>query len=127
MKFTIMVVDVFVRFRLAAIERSSKQPQTWQLEVMTIQQVAGILVSLGFLDPEAAARLTEASTTITPQQGLTTLPFANFVALTELVYPDDEPASLEAQQGYVLIAPGETTEEALAAAGFVLKIDGPLQ
>jgi hypothetical protein len=127
MKFTIMVTDVFVRFQLGAIEQSPKQPQTWQLEVMTIQQVAVILVSLGFLDPEAARRLTEASTTITPQQGLTTLPFANLVALTELVYPDDDPASLEAQQGYVLIARGETTEEALASAGFVLRVDGPVQ
>ena len=127
MKFTIIVTDVFVRFRLTAIEQSSKRPQTWQLEVMTIQQVAGILVSLGFLDPEAAARLTDAGMTITPQQGLTTLPFAHFVTLTELVHPDDEPPSLEAQQGYVLISKGETTEEDLAAAGFVLKVDGPVQ
>lgn len=127
MKMTITVADVFVRFRLAAIEQSSRRPQGWQLEVMTIEQVAEILVFLGFLDPEAAARLTEASTTITPQPGLTTLPFAHFAALTELVYPDEEPPSLEEQQGYVLIAKGETTEEALAAAGFVVKIDGPLQ
>jgi hypothetical protein len=127
MKVSIMVVDVLVRFRLAAIEQSSRQPQSWQLQVMTIQEVAQVLVPLGLLDPEAAARLTEASTTITPQRGLTTIPFADFVALTELVYPEDEPASLEAQQGYVLIVKGETTEEALAAAGFVLRVDGPLQ
>jgi hypothetical protein len=47
--------------------------------------------------------------------------------LTELVYPDSEPVSLEAQVGHVLIARGETTEEALASAGFVPKMDGPLQ
>jgi hypothetical protein len=83
MKAAIMVTDVILRFRLAAIEQTSRQPQTRQLDVMTIEQVAHILVSFGFLDPEAAARLTEASTTITPQQGLTTVPFADFVALTE--------------------------------------------
>jgi len=127
MKATIMVTDVILRFRLSAIEQTPRQPQIWQLDVMTIEQVADILVSLGFLDSEAAAQLTEASTTITPQQGLDTIPFADFVALTELVYPEDEPPSLEAQQGYVLIARGETTEVALAAAGFVLKVDGPLQ
>ena len=127
MKVTIMVTDVLIRFRLAAIEQTSRKPQTWELQVMVIQQVAHILVSLGFLDSQAAARLTEASTTITPQHGLNTVPFADFVALTELVYPEDDPPSPEAEQGYVLIAHGETTEEALAAAGFVLKTDGPLQ
>ena len=127
MRATVMVTDVILRFRLAAIEQTSGQPQTWQLDVMTIEQTAQILVSLGFLDPEAAARLTEASTTITPQQCLNTIPFADFVALTELVSPQGEPPSLEAQEGFVLIAQGETTEEALAAAGFVLRVDGPLQ
>jgi hypothetical protein len=127
MKATIMVTDVILQFRLAMIEQTSGEPQTWQLDVMTIEQVAHILVSLGFLDPEPAARLTEASTTITPQPGLTTVPLADFVPLIELVHPEDDPPSLEAQQGYVLITDGETTEEALAAAGFVLKVDGPLQ
>ena len=127
MKATIMVTDTFVRFRLAAIEQSSRKPQTWEQQVMTIQQVASILVSLGFLDFEAAGRLTDASTTITPQQGLTTVPFADFVPLIESVHPEDEPHSPEAEEGYVLIAQGETTEEALAAAGFVLEVDGSLQ
>jgi hypothetical protein len=45
----------------------------------------------------------------------------------EVLYPEDEPASLEAQQTYILVTQGETTEEALAAAGFVLIVDGPLQ
>jgi hypothetical protein len=127
MKFTVMVTDVILRFRLVAIEQSSQQPQTWELQVMTIQEVAGILVSLGFLNLEAADRFTEASTTITPQPGLTTVPLADFVPLTELVYPQDEPSSLEAQQTYVLIAQGETTEEALAAAGFAIRVNGLLQ
>jgi hypothetical protein len=61
MKATIMVTDVILRFRLAAIEQSCRHPQTWTLQVMTIQEVANILVSLGFLDPEAAARLSEAA------------------------------------------------------------------
>ena len=127
MKVTIMVTDVLIRFRLAAIEQTSRKPQTWELQVMVIQQVAHILVSLGFLDPEAAARLTEASTTITPQPGLATIPFATFAALVEIVHPEDEPASPEAKEGHVLITKGETTEEELAAAGFVLRLSGPLQ
>jgi len=127
MKTTIMVMDVFVRFRLVAIVQSEQQTQAWEMQVMVIQQVADILISLGFLDSKAASLLTEASTTITPQPGITTVPFSDFAALTELVYPDSEPVSLEAQQGHSLIATGETTEEALASAGFVLKMDGPLQ
>jgi len=127
MRATIMVTDIILRFRLAAIEQSLQQAQTWELEVMTIQEVARILVSLGFLDPEAAARLTEASTTITPQPGVTTVSLMDIVPLMELLYPEDEPTSLEAQQTYILVTQGETTEEALAAAGFVLIVDGPLQ
>ena len=122
-----MVTDIILRFRLAAIEQSLKQAQTWELEVMTIQEVAHILVSLRFLAPEAAARLTEASTTITPQPGVTTVSLMDIVPLMELLYPEDEPTSLEAQQTYMLVTQGETTEEALAAAGFVLRVDGPLQ
>jgi hypothetical protein len=94
---------------------------------MTIQEVARILVSLRFLDPEAANRLADSSTTITPQPGLTTVPLADFIPLTELVYPEDEPPSPEAQQSYVLIVQGETTEEALAAAGFSIRFRGPVQ
>lgn len=127
MRATIMVTDIILRFRLAAIEQSLKQAQTWELEVMTIQEVAHILVSLRFLAPEAAARLTEASTTITPQPGVTTVSLMDIVPLMELLYPEDEPTSLEAQQTYMLVTQGETTEEALAAAGFVLRVDGPLQ
>jgi hypothetical protein len=127
MRATIMVTDIILRFRLAAIEQSLKQAQTWELEVMTIQEVAHILVSLRFLAPEAAARLTEASTTITPQPGVTTVSLMDIVPLMELLHPEDEPTSLEAQQTYMLVTQGETTEEALAAAGFVLRVDGPLQ
>jgi hypothetical protein len=127
MKTTVMVMDVFVRFRIIAIAQSERQTQAWEMQVMVIEQVADILISLGFLDSKAAAMLTEASTTITPQPGITTVPFSDFAILTELVDPDFEPVSLEAQQGHVLIARGETTEEALASAGFALKMDGPLQ
>ncbi|MBW4028056.1 MAG: hypothetical protein HIU93_11710 [Acidobacteria bacterium] len=127
MKATILVTDAFVRFRMAAIVPSTQPPQSWELFVMTIQEVAHILVSLGFMDSEAAARLTDASTTITPQPGINTVPMTDLVSLTELVYPDSEPVSLEAQQGHALIANGETTDEALASVGFVLMLDGPLQ
>lgn len=127
MKVTIMVTDVFVRFRMAAIVTSSQPPQSWELFVMTIQQVTDILVTLGFLDSIAAARLTAASTTITPQPGVNTVPMTDLVALTELVYSDSEPVSLEAQEGHALIAQGETTEEALASVGFVPQLDSPMQ
>src|ERR1700679_2174473 len=127
MKATIMVTDVILRFRLAAIEQTSGQPQTLQLDVMTIEEVGHILVSLGFVAPGVAARMTEASTTITPQPGLTAVPLADFVPLIEFAHPEDDPPSLEAQEGFVLVAQGETTEEALAATGFVLRGDGPLQ
>jgi hypothetical protein len=127
MKTTIMVMDVFIRFRLIAIVQSDQGPQAWVMQVMVIQQVADILVSLGFLDSNAAALLAGASTTITSQPGLTTVPVSDFATLTEIVYPYDEPVSLEAQEGHVLIARGETTEEALASVGFVVKADAPLQ
>jgi hypothetical protein len=94
---------------------------------MTIEQMAETLVSLRFLDTEAAYRLTQASTTITPQPGLVTVPFAAFALLVELVHPEEEPANPEAREGDCLITKGETTEEALAAAGFVSRPDGPLQ
>lgn len=126
-KTTVIVTDVLVRFRMFAIAQSDRQTQAWEMQVMVIQQVTDILISLGFLDSKAAALLTEASTTITPQPGITTVPFSDFAALTELVYSDSEPVSLEAQQGHVLVARGETTEEALACAGFALKVNGPLQ
>jgi hypothetical protein len=127
MKVVIMVADVILRFRLAALEQKDRQPQAWGLQVMTIEEVASILVSLGVLDLEAATRLTEASTTITPQEGLETVPCSDLAALVEFAYPEDEPPSREAQQGFALLAHGETTEDALAAAGFVLKSKGPLQ
>jgi hypothetical protein len=127
MRVTIIVTDVIVRFRLAAIEHASLRPQAWQLEVITIEEVAHILVSLGFLSPDAAAQLTKASTTITPQQGITTFPFADLAEVAAFVHPEEKPPSLEALQSHVLIAKGETTEEALARSGFVLKVDGPLQ
>ena len=43
MKFTIIVTDTFLRFRLAAIEQSDKHPQIWEQQAMTIQQVADIV------------------------------------------------------------------------------------
>lgn len=82
---------------------------------------------MGFLDSDAATLLKEASTTITPQPGINTVPMTDLVTLTELVYPDSEPVSQEAQQGHALIAHGETTEEALASVGFAPKLDTPLQ
>lgn len=127
MKVTIVVMDVIVRFQLAAIEHESHPVQTWQLQVITIEEVARVLVSLGLLCTDAAAQLTKASTTITPQPGLVTFPFADLVEIIALAHPEDEPPSPEAVQSHVLVAKGETTEEELAAAGFVLRSDRPLQ
>lgn len=127
MKTTIMVMDVFIRFRMMAIAQSDQGPQAWEMQVMCIQQVTATLISLGFLDSRSAALLEEASTTITPQPGITTTPLSDFVSLVELADPEFEPVSPEAQEGHVLIARGETTEEALASAGFVLKMGSQLQ
>ena len=126
-KVTITVMDTYLRFRLAAIELAERKPQTWKQEVMTVVEVARILYSLGFLDAEAADKLALASTTIVPQEGLETIPIEDIIPIIELVHPEDEPPSPEAQQGYMLIAKGETTEEALAATGFVATVYGPLQ
>ncbi len=127
MKTTVMVTDIFVRFRLCAIAETDRQSQAWEMEVMCIEQVADILTSLGFLDSKAASRLAKASTTITPQPGITTIPLSTLAAVVEFADPDFEPVSPEAQEGHVLIAHGGTTEEALASAGFVLKTDHPVQ
>jgi hypothetical protein len=127
MKFTIMVVDLFIKFRLAAFPRASAPSQVWSLEVLTIEEVASVLETLGFLDAEAAERLSAASTTVTPQLGVNTMRLTDMAALAELFFPEDEPPSAEAQDGYMLVAHGETTEEILAEAGFVVTIDGPLQ
>ena len=127
MKVTIMVADMVLLFRLIVMERSNGRPQIWDLEVFSIEEVAEILVSLHFLDPEPAALLASASKTITPQQGIYTIPLSALASLTELFYPEDEPASIEAQETNVLMAQGEITEEALAAAGFVSRVNGRLQ
>ena len=127
MRFTIMAVDLVLKFRLAAFPRASLQLQVWNLEVLTIEEVANVLENLGFLDNEAGERLAAASTTVTPQPGLNTIRLTDMAALAELVYPEDEPPSAEAQEGYMLIAHGETTEEILAASGFVVTMDGSLQ
>lgn len=126
MRIGIMVTDVLVRFRLAAIEHTSGKPRTWNLEVMTIEQVAEILVSLGFLDPAAASRLTEASTTITPQPGLKTMSFADMLPIIDLVYPNKRTPASDIDQTYILFAQGDTTEEKLEEAGFVF-CDSPPQ
>ena len=127
MKTTIMVTDVFVRFRMVAIAQTDQETQTWEMQVMCIEQVADILMSLGFLESKAARLLTAASTTITPQPGLSTVPMSDVAAITEFADPEFGPVSLEAQQGHMLITNGDTTEGALASAGFVLKVNGPMQ
>lgn len=117
MKITIMVMDVFVRFRMVAIQQMGNQTHAWEKEVMCLQDVTEVLVGLGFMDPEAATRLVNASTTITPQAGLQTVPVSDLVDLVEYVYSDYEPSSPEVREGHALIASGETTENSLASAG----------
>jgi hypothetical protein len=48
---------------------------------MTIQEVAQVLVSMGFIGPEAAARLFKARTIITPQPGINTVRLEDFISL----------------------------------------------
>jgi hypothetical protein len=127
MEYTIMAVDLILKFRLAAFPHKSPRPQTWQMDVMTIEDVAEVLESLGFLDAEAARKLSEASTTVVPQPGLNTIPLTTMADLVEFVSPREKPPSAEAQDGYMLVAQGETTEEALAEIGFVIQMVGPLQ
>lgn len=127
MKMLILVTDIAIRFRIAAIEQATHRPQVWEQQVMTIEQVADILLSLSCVDPSVARSLLEATTTITPQPGLKTVPLADLVPLVEFVHPDFDPVSPEAQQGHMIVADAETTEHALASLGFSLKIDGPLQ
>jgi hypothetical protein len=127
LKYTIMAVDMFLTFRLAAFPHTLSHAQAWQLEVMTIEQVAAVLESLGFLDAETAQKLADASTTLVPQPGLDTIRLTTMADLVEIVSPFEDPPSAEAQDGYMLIIKGETTEEALANAGFVAKVAGPLQ
>jgi hypothetical protein len=117
-----MVVDMFLTFRLAALPHTLSHAQAWQLEVMTIEQVAAVLESLGFLDAETAQKLADASTTLVPQPGLDTIRLTTMADLVEIVSPFEDPPSAEAQDGYMLIVKGETTEEVLANAGFVAKV-----
>ena len=127
MKMLILVTDIAIRFRIAAIEQATYRPQVWEQQVMTIEQVADILVSLSCLDPSVARSMAEASTTITPQPGLKTVPLSDLVPLVEFVHPDSDPVSPEAQQGHMIVAEAETTEDALARMGFSVKTEAPLQ
>jgi hypothetical protein len=127
MEYTIMAVDLILKFRLAAFPHKSPRPQTWQMDVMTIEDVAEVLASLGLLDSDAARKLAEASTTVVPQPGLNTVPLTFMADLVEFVSPLKEPPSAEAQDGYMLVVQGETTEEDLAQIGFVVNMRGPLQ
>ena len=121
MKITILVMDTSLRFHLLAIAPTLKQPRAWEMKVMCIEQVGDILLSLGFLDTSTATNFVRASTTITPQSGVTTVPVSDFGSLIEFAYPGSASVNKEAEQGHVLIAHGETTEEALASVGFIPK------
>jgi len=127
MKFTMMAVDTIPKFRLAAFPHPSTHPEIWQLDVMSIQEVANVLGSLGFLDSEVCDRLANANTTVTPQPGLNTIPLTALGDFIRVASPGEEPPSEEAQDGYMLMVQGETTEEKLAAFGFVATTDGLLQ
>ena len=93
MKYTIMAVDMFLTFRLAAFPHTLSHAQTWPLEVMTIEQVAAVLEFLGFLDTETAQKLADATTTLVPQPGLDTIPLTTMADLVELISPFEVPPS----------------------------------
>ena len=82
---------------------------------------------MGVVDSETAEQLAGAGATLTPQPGLNAIPMTEMAAVTELFNPKAEPLGVEAQKGYMLVVRGEATEERLAAAGFVVRLDRPLQ
>jgi hypothetical protein len=127
MKVTIMVADVIFRFRLCAIFHGQDQIDRWEMEVMTMVEVGRILEGLGFIGPDAAYRLGQASTTFVPLEGFDTLPLETVAAVVGIVHPEIHDIDDEAKEGHMLVVKGETTEEALAAAGFVVKPNGPVQ
>jgi hypothetical protein len=129
-KVTIVVTDVIYRFRVAAICPEAVPVQMWQMEVMTLVEVGRILHFLGFITANDAYRLGQASTTVVPLDGFKTMPLADLVPVLELALPEDEELaqiSDEAKEGYMMVVTGETTDEMLAAVGFVLMVDGPMQ
>ena len=87
LKYTIIAVDMFLTFRLAAFPHTLSHAQAWQLEVITIEQVAAVLGSLGFLDAKTAQKLADASTTLVPQPGLDTIRLTTMADLVEIVSP----------------------------------------
>ena len=66
MKTTVMVMDVFVRFRIIAIAQSERQAQAWEMQVVIIEVGCSHPHFPWLLDSKVAALLTEASTPITP-------------------------------------------------------------
>jgi predicted RNA binding protein YcfA (HicA-like mRNA interferase family) len=126
-KVSIMVTDLVFRFRMAAIPRNTPRPELWVREVMTMVEVGRILEELGFIGSDASYRLGQASTTIVPLEGFDTVPLETVAAVVGIVHPDVHDIDDEAKEGHMLVVKGETTEEALAAAGFVVKANGPVQ
>jgi hypothetical protein len=94
---------------------------------MTMVEVGRILHDLGFIIADDAYRLGQASTTIVPLDGFDTVPLETVAAVVGIVYPEIHDIDDEAKEGHMLVVKGETTEEALAAAGFVVKVVEPLQ
>ena len=126
MAFTILAVDVIFGFQLVALPQSPGSVYAWKLELRNLREVADILLTLGLMDQETASRL-QAGTTITPQHGIQTLPLSHLATLIDLMAPEEEPVSPEAQEGYMLCVQGEVTEEELVATGFIVQTNKPLQ
>jgi len=110
-----------------AFDQTCLRREKWQLEVLSIQDVAEVRITLGFIDAETAERLAKGKSTVTPQSGLKTVPLTTVAALTSLLDSESEPPSPEAQEGHMLIVQGATSEEDLSRAGFCMSPDGPLQ
>jgi hypothetical protein len=58
---------------------------------------------------------------------LNTIPLTALGEFIKVASPGEQPPSEEAQDGYMLMVQGETTEEKLVAFGFVATTDGLLQ
>ena len=127
MQFMLMAADIILYFRVIAMETGVFPANSWHLDVTTIEEVGGVLVELGALTTDEARRLSQGCMTIRPHPGLHTLPLTALAELGEMLNPERDPPSAEAQEGFMLLAATDTTEEKLLAMGFVLRPGGELQ
>jgi hypothetical protein len=112
---------------MVAIPQQTPVAIPWVSDVFSMVEVAASLEFLGFISPENADRLASESTTIVPLDGFDTVSIRLVADVVGIVHPEIHDIGDEAKEGHLLIAKGETTEERLAAAGFIVKMKGHVQ